>query len=99
MTVSEAAKQIGCSPRLVYRLCQEGLIAHRRIGFGRGRIDLTPAHVAEYLERAERPADLRTTGPAPKRMLGVMVPDELGEYRRERAERQAARAKAKRHQV
>jgi excisionase family DNA binding protein len=54
MTVIEAAEQIGLSPDTVYDLCRLGLLGHRRVGPRRGRIQITPEHVAAYLRKAEQ---------------------------------------------
>ena len=38
MTVNEAAAALDVSPAFIYKLCREGLLAHTRIGLGRGTI-------------------------------------------------------------
>lgn len=50
MTVAEAAQRLEITPSLVYKLCREGRLPHRRLGFGRGVIRLTEEDVAAYLE-------------------------------------------------
>jgi excisionase family DNA binding protein len=86
MTVTEAARALNCSARLVYRLCQANELTYRRVGFGRGRIDIAPRHVAEYLERVEVPAVERRDNlpPARVRLRAVRVPDAFDRMYRER---------------
>lgn len=50
MTVAEAAARLEITPALVYKLCREGRLPHRRLGFGRGVIRLTEEDIAAYLE-------------------------------------------------
>jgi excisionase family DNA binding protein len=50
MTVREAARRLEVTPALVYKLCRQGKLPHRRLGFGRGVIRITEADVAAYLE-------------------------------------------------
>jgi excisionase family DNA binding protein len=53
MTVAEVAERIGLSPDAIYDLCRLGVLGHRRVGPRRGRIQITPEHVAAYLQKAE----------------------------------------------
>lgn len=85
MTVREAAKELGCSYHVVYRLCENRQLGHRRIGVGRGKIDITPAHVQAYLDAREVHADPTPISreapcPAPRRAPRVLVPDYVAEY-------------------
>jgi|GEM_PF-2507483 len=85
MTVREAAKLIGCSHQVVYRLCQNHQLGHRRIGVGERKIDITPAHVQEYLDAREVHADptpitQEAPCPRPRRAPRVLVPDYIGEF-------------------
>jgi len=48
MTVTEVAKQLGVSKRLVYKLVSSGELASYRIG---SAIRISERHVREYLER------------------------------------------------
>jgi hypothetical protein len=57
LNVQEAAEQIGLSPDAIYDLCRLGVLGHRRVGPRRGRIQITPEHVAAYLQKAERGGD------------------------------------------
>lgn len=83
MTVSEAARVMGCSPQLVYRLCAGGRLRHRRIGYGRGLIRLERADLDEYLAACEVPPHEFDGGPAaaPRRTRHA-VPDWVPPERR-----------------
>ncbi len=48
MTVSDAAKLLEVKDSTVYDLCSKKLLAHHRIGTGRGKIVIDSADVAEY---------------------------------------------------
>jgi excisionase family DNA binding protein len=50
LSVKQAAQQLGVSKETVYKLCDEGTLAHQRIG---RRITITPAQLAEY-QREQR---------------------------------------------
>lgn len=77
MTPKQAATMLGCQPGLIYRLCSERRLRHRRVGFGRGLIQIDPAWVREYQERcevappAESPAE---TPPEPRVVKGLPIP-------------------------
>ena len=45
MSIKEAAKQLGVSKGILYRLCQDGVMPHNKIG---RRITITPAQIEEY---------------------------------------------------
>lgn len=89
MTIREAAKELGCSDRLVYKLCQLGKLGHRRIGFGKGRIQIDRRHVEEYRARCEvEPFEPEPPEPkAPRRVRGLVIPDGFAAARRFLAEK------------
>jgi excisionase family DNA binding protein len=56
MSIKQAAKQLGVSKGVLYRLCQEGM-PHNKIG---RRITITPAQIEEYRALSQqRPEELR----------------------------------------
>lgn len=60
LRVREAAHRMSVSCDLVYRLCADGRLAHRRIGrySGRGRIAISSAACDRFLESC----DVRSSG-------------------------------------
>lgn len=56
-TPREAAPLIGVSAEMVYLLCSSGRLAHRRVGIkpGRGKIQISDADIAAYLESCRVP--------------------------------------------
>lgn len=85
MTVSDAALSLGISPALVYKLCDRGKLGHYRIGFGRGRIDISPEQLDAYRRacRVEPVADRQDDGTRRPRTLGG-VRDRVAEVQRRR---------------
>lgn len=79
MTVKEAAAALGVKDGLVYKLCAYGRLRHRRLGFGKGVIQIDPEAVAEYrraCEIAPVPLDPARPGAAPlPRRARYAVPD------------------------
>jgi excisionase family DNA binding protein len=65
LTVEDAARALECSPALVYKLVERGKLGHTRIGFGRGKITVSAAQVAEYRRGCEVAA-VPDDGPAEK---------------------------------
>lgn len=53
LNVNDAAKELGISPSLVYRLCASGKIRHERHGLGRGTIRIPRDALDEYRRAAE----------------------------------------------
>lgn len=49
-SVVQAARQLGVSPRMVYRLCEAGELEYKRIG---RRITITAKRLSEYQDRDE----------------------------------------------
>jgi excisionase family DNA binding protein len=47
---TEAAEYLGVERTLVYRLCDARKIRHRRVGLGRGKIQIEKADLDAYLE-------------------------------------------------
>ena len=52
MQVKEVAKQLKCSPALVYNLCAQGMLAHHRLGVGRGTIRISQADLDNFLSES-----------------------------------------------
>jgi hypothetical protein len=78
MNVREAAAEIGLSADAIYDLCARGMLGHRRVGAGRGRIQILPSHVAAYLASCEVPVVGRqeaAQSPTAKRKLIRTPPD------------------------
>jgi excisionase family DNA binding protein len=48
-TVKQAAERLGVSESLVYALCANRMLRHVRVGIRRGRIQIPPDAVDEYL--------------------------------------------------
>lgn len=49
LTIRQAAERLGVSPDLVYRLCQEGIIPHRRCRAGlRTRTEIEQSEIEHY---------------------------------------------------
>lgn len=65
--IKEAAPLIGLSDGMVYRLCESGRLAHRRIGLkkGRGRIQISGAAIEAFLKGCEIAAEEKPA-PAPQ---------------------------------
>jgi excisionase family DNA binding protein len=51
LTVEQAAAELGVSNSTVYRLCDDGVLSHARIGT---RITITPQQLEQYRREAER---------------------------------------------
>jgi len=49
LTVKQAAERLGVSAATVYQLCAAKLLAHSRVGLGRGVIRITEADIDRYL--------------------------------------------------
>lgn len=76
MTVFDAAKILEVQPSTVYDLCSKKLLAHHRIGTGRGKIVIDPSDIAEF-KRSRR---VEASGPDDfarpvSRGLGLSVKD------------------------
>jgi excisionase family DNA binding protein len=50
LTVNEVAERLGCSKSLVYALCEKGILAHVRLGLGRGVIRISEGQLDEFLK-------------------------------------------------
>ena len=48
LTAATVAQQLGISPRAVYDLAKHGMIAHHRLGVGRGAVRFAPEDVEAY---------------------------------------------------
>ena len=59
LTVLEFAKAVRLSKSLVYAMCKEGKIRHRRYGLGRGTIRIDAA----FLEQFRQDAEVKTPAP------------------------------------
>ncbi|QEG27843.1 Helix-turn-helix domain protein [Gemmata obscuriglobus] len=59
-SVKTAAKELGVSPSLIYRLCNAGKLKHERFGLGRGTIRIAPEAITEYRQRSSVPQIDRT---------------------------------------
>jgi excisionase family DNA binding protein len=55
MTAAEAAKHLGISRSMLYQLCGQRLIRHRRFGTKRGVLSFDQADLDEYKARTEVP--------------------------------------------
>jgi excisionase family DNA binding protein len=53
LSVRNAAKELGVSASLIYRLCAAGRIRHERHGLGRGTIRIPREALDEYRRAAE----------------------------------------------
>jgi excisionase family DNA binding protein len=62
MNVSEAARLLEVKPATVYSLCAAGLLAHRRVGLGRGVIRITREALDAYIASCS----VATRAPSPK---------------------------------
>lgn len=93
MTVAEAALILEVKPGLVYDLCAAGLLAHRRVGLGRGLIRIDRADLDAYLasSRVERRGP-SPVAPAPR---AASPGNPLDRARAERERRRLARAAKK----
>lgn len=56
LSVEQAAHRLGVSRGIVYRLCQDGLMPHNKVG---KRITITPEHLAEYQSSPSPASQLR----------------------------------------
>lgn len=64
LTVGEAARLLGCSPRRVSELADLGVLPHRRLPGGRGWPRIERAAVEDMAREMERPSTTRRTGDA-----------------------------------
>ncbi len=70
LTVAEAAERYGIAKRTVYALCEDGQLAHHRVGTGRGTIRIKPADFDRYLSQcrvdlhSDKPEDFLFGSPA-----------------------------------
>lgn len=91
MNVAEAAIQLECSTALIYKLCEHGRFGHHRIGFGRGKLSISPAQITEYrreCEVATVPAGEDEPVKDMRRLRGgTVIPDIIGPYMVRRAAR------------
>lgn len=90
MNVREAAKELGCSPGLVYKLCDRGKIDFHRLGFNRGKITISREQLETYRRRCEVaavPDGADAPSPAPRRVRGLVIRDRFGEIERKRRPR------------
>jgi excisionase family DNA binding protein len=63
LSVHDAAKELGISPSLVYKLCASGKIRHERHGMGRGTIRIPREALDDYRRAAQvLPAPRHTDG-------------------------------------
>lgn len=64
-TVKEAAPLLGVTEDMTYLLVASGRLAHRRVGLkpGRGRIQISDAGIAAFLEGCEIPAHDKPVAP------------------------------------
>jgi excisionase family DNA binding protein len=53
MSVRQAAKLLGVSRGIIYRLCCEGVMPHNKVG---RRVTITPAQLEEYQSQQQQPA-------------------------------------------
>lgn len=51
LTTREVARRLNCSIGCVYTLIQQGLLAHTRIGVGRGVIRVDESDLDDYIEQ------------------------------------------------
>lgn len=87
MTVNEAAKELGCSSGLVYKLCDQGKIGFHRLGFKRGKITISQRQLEDYRNRCEVspiPDGFDDRSPRVKRTRGTLIRDRIGEIERRR---------------
>jgi excisionase family DNA binding protein len=56
MSIAEAAKNLGVSRGILYRLCQDGLMPHTKVG---RRVTITPDQILEYQATQNRGTQLR----------------------------------------
>lgn len=56
MSIEDAAKHLGVSKGTLYRLCQDGLMPHNKIG---RRVTITPDQIAEYQSCQPKAGQLR----------------------------------------
>jgi excisionase family DNA binding protein len=62
LSVKDAAKELGVSASLIYRLCAAGRIRHERHGLGRGTIRIPHDALDEYRKAAEAKPAAPTVG-------------------------------------
>ena len=51
LTVKQASERYGIPTRTLYALCKDGLLAHVRVGTGRGTIRIEPADLDRHLQQ------------------------------------------------
>lgn len=56
LTPKQAAERAGVSPKLIYRWCKKGRLAHYRLGSerSRGRIQIDPADLDRLIEECRQ---------------------------------------------
>src|SRR4051812_31253023 len=84
MTVQEAALILEVRPGLVYALCSAGLLAHRRVGLGRGLIRIDRPDLDDYTARS----GVECRGP---QLAAPPIPSQRNPLDRLRAERERKR--------
>jgi excisionase family DNA binding protein len=62
MTVREVAEKLQVAKTTVYDLCAKGLLAHHRVGIGRGTIRIVESDLQAYLDSCR----VEATGPPEK---------------------------------
>lgn len=75
LSVKEAAEALGVSVATVYGMADKGLIAHYRVGTGRGRLNFKPADVDAYLESKRTGPAVKKVAPSPRRAFPVPLED------------------------
>jgi excisionase family DNA binding protein len=99
MTVDQVAERLEVKRSVIYALCADGVLAHIRIGRGRGTIRVTEEDLADFIARSRvearpRPPVQRNqgTGLAVRSILGEM----LAEEERRKVERERKNAEKER---
>ena len=91
MNVAEAAKYLEVSESLVYKLCKRGLIAHHRVGIGRGTVRIDVEQLRAYKDLCLVGLASSYVEPIRKKVNGQMIeiPDGFGELKAVLRERKA----------
>lgn len=66
LTVKQAAACLGVSPALVYSLCAARRIRHRRVGLGRGKIQIPEDALEEFGRKCTIGAEEEVIPPPPR---------------------------------
>lgn len=80
LNVRQAAEMLGLQQSTVYNLCERRLLKHRRVGPGKGRIQIEPEWIREYQRSCEieaRDPDATPTPDAdasPRVVKGTTIP-------------------------